>query len=373
VGVYLLDLKTGRQKFIVHADSGAQYANGYLLYLQRQNLMAQRFDSSRQQLVGSAQPLVEQIAYNGNFWSGAVSVSENLLTYMNEVPGVNRLTWFDRNGKEDESIELSGTPYIVYLSPDGTRAATQIGEANGRSEIRTFDLTRGGETKITPGVAAGDPIWTPDGKQITYVAVATHQIVNRASSGMGEPRVVVSVSGRLAPTSWSPDGKRLLYMNFNLGNGPRTYVHEDGREDYPLLKSDMENGEAQFSPDGKWIAFASHQTDRYEIYVVPFPSTSTQYQVSLQGGAQPRWSSDGKQLYFVAGDRHMMTVEVTASGETLKLGPPKPLFQTRIVRVFEGYTQFDVSPDGKRFLINTLANQNQQPIMVFSNWAEKLK
>ena len=271
VGVYLLDLKTGKQSFVVNADSPAQYAAGYLVFLRQQNLMAQRFDASQQKLLGSAQPVGEHIAYNGNFWAGAVSASGNLLAYMRERVGVSRLTWFDRTGREGDSIAINRTPNLVSLSPDGTRVATQIAEANGRNEICTFDLTRGGETRVTPGVAARVPIWTPDGRQITYLAMGENQIVSRASSGMGESKTIVSITGRLVPTSWSRDGKVLLYMNFNSGNGPHIYVHEDGKEDRLLLKTDATNGVAQFSPDGKWVAFSSNQTDRSEIYIVPFP------------------------------------------------------------------------------------------------------
>jgi hypothetical protein len=198
---------------------------------------------------------------------------------------------------------------------------------------------------------------------ITYLrGTVGGQIVSKPSNGLGEPSVVVSTAGRMAPTSWSGDGKE-----------PRTWVHETGSNDRPLLQNDAVMGESQFSRDGKWVAHGADETGQYEVYVAPFPSISSQYQVSLQGGTQPRWSRDGKRLYFIAGDKRLMVVNVFTNGDSLKLGPPRALFQTRIIKVFEAYVQYDVSPNEQRFLINTRNDDDQQPLNVFANWAEELK
>ena len=208
VGVYVLDVRTGKQSYLVHADSGAQFANGYLLYLQQQNLIARRFDPSSAKLIGNPQPLVKGVAYNGNFWFGAFSSADSLIAYQTSNPIVSRLTWFDLTGKAGDCVPMNGSPYVMSLSPDGSKVAAAVGEPNGRFDIRVYDLTRGGETRITADGASYNPIWTPDGKMITYLSgTVGDQIVNKPSNGLGEHAVVASISDRMAPTSWSPDDR----------------------------------------------------------------------------------------------------------------------------------------------------------------------
>jgi serine/threonine protein kinase len=380
-GIYLLDLKTGATKFLVHSDSGAKVANGYLFYALQQNLVAQKL-SPDGRILGSPQPIAEQVQYDANHWLAGFSVSDRLLAWTN-APGItSRLAWFNRDGKEIGTVDVKGSPSVVSLSPDGTKVATSVGQPSGDTEVWVYDLVRGGETRLTFGNGvAFDPIWTRDGQAVTYIlaergrSAGNNEIVSKPSTGLGAESVVIAHAYRVAPNSWSPDGRHLLYMNFAGGKGPRLWVHDIGPNpgDHPLFQADLNVGEARFSPDGKWIAYASSENGHYEIYVIPYPSLSTRYSISNVEAAQSVWARDGRQLYFIAADGRLMSVSVAENADGLQIGPPRALFQTNITQAFEAYTQFDVSPDGSRFLINTRVEHERQPIQILDNWISELK
>ena len=186
------------------------------------------------------------------------------------------------------------------------------------------------------------------------------------------------MGARAVPNGISPDGKSLVYMNFVNGVTPRLWVHpfapgKPDARDYPLLGTNFAEAHAQFSPDGRWLAYLSTETGRQQIYVVPFPSLSSKVQISTDGGVQPRWRRDGKEIYYIAPDGKLMAVSVGVSGNFLKPDPPKTLFQTRIVTSVAGYHQYDATADGQKFLINSSLDRNPEPITLYANWTAGLK
>ncbi len=374
-GIYLLDLKTGRTEYLTRSDSGAQYANGYLFYTLQQNLVAQEIGRG-DRIVGAPHPIAEQVQYDANEWHAGFSVSDRLIAWATAPSMTSRLAWYNRDGKEIGTVNVKGSPYVVSLSPDGTKVATSVGQLGGDADVWVYDLVHGGETRLTFGNNFGfSPIWTPDGQAVTYISAERDaggdEIVSKPSTGLGTEAVVVAHASRVVPNAWSPDGRHLLYMNFDGGKGPRLWVHDMGSNpsDHPLLQTDSSAGEARFSPDGKWIAYSSG----YEVYVVPYPSLSTRYAISSGKAAQPVWARDGRQLYFIAADGTLMSASLTERADGLQVGQPRALFQTNIIQVVEAYTQFDVSPDGSRFLINTRIEHDRQPISIIENWISGLK
>jgi len=374
-GLYLLDLKTGRTSYLTHSDSGAQYAKGYLFYALQHNLVAQRLGTDGR-ILDAPQPVAEQVRNDANQWHAGFSVSDRLIAWAMAPNLTSRLTWFNRDGKEIGNVDVKGSPYVVSLSPDGRKVATSVGQPGGDADVWVYDLVHGGETRLTFGNNVGfAPIWTPDGQAVTYISTerdaAGNEIVSKPSTGLGTEAVVVAHASRVVPNSWSPDGRHLLYMNFAGGRGPRLWVHDIGSNpsDHPLLHTDLSAGEARFSPDGKWIAY----TSGYEVYVVPYPSLSTRYAIWSGEAAQPVWARDGRQLYFIAADGTLMSASVMEKSDGLQVGAPRALFQTNIIQVIEAYTQFDVSPDGSRFLINTRVEHDRQPISIIENWFSGLK
>ena len=185
-------------------------------------------------------------------------------------------------------------------------------------------------------------------------------------------------TGAVAPNSISPDGKFLVYAMFANSARTRLWIHALGPEkpdmkDYPLLRTNFQEDDAQFSPDGHWLAYTSEETDKEEIDVVPFPGLSSKLQISTAGGSQPRWPREGKEIYYIAPDGKMMAVAVELSGDPFKADSPKALFQTRSVAVTHTIHQYDVTADGQKFLMNLdTPTKGQRSITLVSNWTALL-
>jgi Tol biopolymer transport system component len=378
-GIYFYDRKTGKQARLLLTDSGAQYANGYLFYLRQQNLMAQPFDPGSGTLSGSPVPLAEGVAYNSDRWSGAFAVSSSgVLGYLNGTGQQSQLVWSGRDGKEQERLGHPGNYSGVALSPDGQRVAVGVGDPNSSNhDIWIYELERGTLTRLTfEGAQAAYPVWTHDGKMIAYYSNRHGgDVYAKASSGLGGEQKLVESDDLKYPTDWTPDGSLLLYMNFAGGKGPRLWIHQTAPEkkDYPLLGTNFTEENGRFSPDGHWLAYVSEETGKDEIFVVPFPGLSSKWQISTAGGEQAVWRSDGKQLFYMAPDRKLMAVGLDTAGGNFKAGLPQVLFASSVTNIHHSYRQYDVSHDGQRFIINTRAEQNSEPITLYANWERELK
>jgi serine/threonine protein kinase len=377
-GLYFFDRKTGKQIRVLHAESGAQYANGYLFYLRQQNLIAQRFDPSYGTFSGPPVPIAEAVEYNPERWIGAFTASSSGLGYLTGAGQQSQLTWFGRDGKEQGKLGHPGTYDGASISPDGQRVATNLKEPNGStSDIWIYELVRGTATRLTfEGVQAQMPVWTHDGKTIAYNTNRNGgDLYAKVSSGLGAEEDLVKSDDFKIPTDWTSDGRLLLYLNFAGGKGPRLWVHQTSPEkkDYPLLHTNFAEEQARFSPDDRWLAYQSDETGKDEIFVVPFPSLSSKWQVSTNGGEQVIWRRDGKELFYMAPDRKLMALAVDTTGGTFKPGLPRELFTTSVTSVHHVFRQFDVTPDGRKFIINTALEQNLEPITVYANWEAALK
>jgi len=378
-GLYFYDRKTGKQIRLMPSDSAAQYANGYLFYLRQQNLMAQPFNPSSGTLSGPPVPVAEAVEYNPDRWIGALTVSSSgVLGYLSGVGKQSQLAWYGRDGKEQGKLGGPGSYDVVSISPDGQRVATDLGQPNGPSrDIWIYELARSTATRLTfEGAQAEVPVWTHDGKTIAYTTNRHGgDIYAKASSGLGGEVMVVESNDFKIPNDWTPDGGLLVYMNFTGGKGPRLWVHPTAPEkkDYPLLSTNFAEENARFSPDGRWLAYVSEETGKDEIFVVPFPSLSSKWQVSTAGGEQLTWRRDGKELFYVAPNRKLMAVAVDTAGGTFKAGLPRELFTTLIPSPHHVSPQYSATSDGQRFIINTRLEQSLEPITLYANWERELK
>jgi serine/threonine protein kinase len=372
-GVYLLDLKSKKHTRLLRTHSAAQYANGFLFYLEQGNLLAQLFDPSTLKLSGTAVPFAEEVA-SGGVGLGAFSVSaRGLLAYQTGGPVLSQLLWYKRDGTEAGRVGDPGVFSVLSISPDGKQVATSRGDAAGAArDIWLYDLATGTPTRFTfDAKQAASPLWTRDGSRVIFQnAQMGGYIYSKLSTGGGAPDVVEHCTGMVAPTDVTPDGKSLLYLDFSGGEGARLMIHptEAGKADYPLLQENFDQGEAHFSPDGHWLAYVSEETGEHELYLMPFPSQTGKWQVSAAGGNQPRWRKDGREIYYIAPDGKMMAASVELSANNAKVSAPVALFQTRIVNVSHAYTQYDVTGDGQRFLINSRFDPGAEPIFVYANW-----
>jgi Tol biopolymer transport system component len=229
-------------------------------------------------------------------------------------------------------------------------------------------------------MGANYPIWSRDGaKMIYWDGEGGGGIYTKPVSGLGGPELLKKEALPVAPSSISADSKLLVYVTAPGSARQRLWIHELAPEksdtkDYPLLGTNFLESNAQFSPDGSWLAYSSDDTGRLEIYVVPFPSLSSKTPISTSGGRFPRWRRDGREMFYVAPDGNMMAVALDASGNSPNPSTPKPLFPTRLVTIGSSDYQYDVTADGQRFLINSPpAEQDSEPITLYVNWMAALQ
>jgi serine/threonine protein kinase len=403
-GIYIgsLDAKPEQQSFNrmlatpvmgVYAPS-PEPGMGRLLFMHEGSLLAQPFDERRLELAGEPVLLANQVATF--LLSGSFSASSSgILTYRpaKTGPGFSELTWFDRQGKE---MGTAGGPgayayFDLALSPDARRVATTRSDltvAGSEEGIWLLDLARGVSARFTFDPAPdSSPVWSPDGSYIAFAAsrAGGTGIYKKASNGAGKEQLLLAATGDpMVPNDWSRDGRSLLYTRQDSRTKADLWVlalTTDGTPagaPTPFANTEFSENQGQFSPDGHWIAYTSDESGRAEIYVQPFPAPAgggSKTQVSSGGGNQPRWRRDGKELFYLSPDGKLMAVNVTG-GPIFKAGVPESLFQALVVcgrrEAVSDVLRWDVTPDGKRFLIDT-AKAPSEPLTVVLNWTAELK
>jgi Tol biopolymer transport system component len=378
----------GKSRFLMmNLDSPGLYAptregKAYLLYLLRGQLMAQPFDTATAAFSGDPESLAEGLQPGPSF-----SVSKNgVLVFRRSRGGRAQLAWFDREGK---ALGTSGDAGIISypkISPDQDLVVFSQSDGMSPNTIWVFDRERGYATRLTLGPdSAVNPVWSPDGSRIAYLARRSNEsmVIERPASGIGKETVLYRFTGTIyLPQNWSHDGRWLLLADFQglfylLPMGPEGL----GGERKPVAFAESPSGgrHPSFSPDGHWLLYSSTQTGGREVFVermpeqIGGPAAGTKRQVSIAGGALPIWRADGKEIFYLAADGKMMSVSVDAGPASLKLGLPKPLFQTRLEFDSVG-KPYDVSADGARFLLaQPLEESASVPITVIVNWPELLK
>jgi Tol biopolymer transport system component len=287
------------------------------------------------------------------------------------------LTWFERSGKPTGTVGVPEVFNNVRLSPDGHRVAVDQIHADGRhTDIWILEPARGATTRLTFDPSSHQtPIWSPDGRQILFFSnrkLGIHLDLKNADGSGSEENVADLDAGSVGNAwDWSRDGKYVLVRKSN----ELWYLPWPKRVAKPLMQAKWTVQNAQFSPDGRWMAYASNETESMEIYVSPFPGANGKWQVSSGGGHEPRWRQDGKELFYVSAEGKMMavTVKTAASFET---GSPVALFQTHRRQPVSAQDVFsyDVTADGQKFLVITKMDEaNTAPLSVLLNWASDIE
>jgi serine/threonine protein kinase/dipeptidyl aminopeptidase/acylaminoacyl peptidase len=388
-------LDGGESKPVTEAGSNALYAQGYLLFLREGTLMTQPFDPKRLVTTGEAAPVAEQIQRVLNTGTvGVFSVSEmGMLTYRSGAGfGGLHLTWFDRSGKQGVTVGEPADIFAFNFSPDRKSLAAAIQETSNVSvNIWTYDVSRGLRTRLTFDPANdNNPVWSPDGRSIVFRSnrKGHFDLYRKSANGAGSEELLYADNLEKSPTSWSTDGKFLLYLT---GVVRSAFVGAGGdlwalpltpqRPGEPLKPFLLSQGpfnafDAQFSPDSRWIAYVSNESQRAEIYVTPFPPLASgvggKRQVSAAGGILPRWRQDGKEIFYMGPDGQLMAAEIEAKGGGLEVGQVRPLF--RAIGVMQSNPLYDVSADGQHFLLRTYPEQKSgDPLTLVQNWTAGLK
>jgi Tol biopolymer transport system component len=345
----------------------------WLLYLRDSALMAQEFDERTGTVRGSPNLLLDRIGHLGTSVhrvSAGVS-PQGVLAYQalawNSATG--GLVWFDRSGKRLSQLPPESTGFGPSLSPDGRLLAIQRGSDAG-ADVWLVDLARQAATRFTlpkDGVttrAIRFPLWSPDGERLAY-GCAGGGVCVKDANGIGR-QLQLSSQPAITPLAWSPDGGQILYREDATNR--LAWLRLDGQPaaPFPLEIDGMISG-VHFSPDGKYLAFASSESGREEVYVEAMPPGVGKWQVSVDGGEQPTWRRDGRELFFLAPDAKMMAVDIGA-GQQFSPGIPHALFQSQAT-ASQFVRNYDVTPDGQRFIV-ALATSDlaDQPITVVLNW-----
>jgi Tol biopolymer transport system component len=370
-----LDGKENRE--ILPASSNVAYASGHLLYTREGALVAQPFDPRGLRVQGDAVPVVEGVSYDYLYSHAVFSVSEDgILVYQAGGEADTRLAWLDRGGKTLGFVDEASFYASPRLSPDGKRIAVAISEPNAsKANIWIYDVERGTRSRFTFAPARETfPVWSPDGVWLVYGSSARGPfgLYRKRSDGTGPEELLLQTQNSTLPSSFSPDGNLLAFDAFGGPQRAKTGILilplTGDRKPYAFLQTPANAGNAQFSPDGKWIAYVSDESGRSEVYVTGFPRPEGKWQVSSAGGQQPRWTRDGKELFYLEGRNGLMVVDMKTEGG-FQAGQPRKLFPVR--PLFGGL--YDLAPDG-RILVNTpQGEQATEPITVILNWTSDLK
>jgi dipeptidyl aminopeptidase/acylaminoacyl peptidase len=350
-------------------------ATGHLLFAREGTLFAVRFDLDQLALADRPFPVAQQVIVDGGTSLAALSASEAGPIIYRAGRQNDRLVWIDRSGREMELVEDADSPLNApALSPDGRRVV--VGRnIDSNWDLWLIEIARGVRTRLTSDPAVDlFAVWSPDGDRIAFFST-------RKGGGI-YTKSLTGTAGEDAffdfglPQDWSSDGRFLLYLAGTPTTGDDLWALPvvGDRTPLPVAQSRFNEGDGRFSPDGRWIAYASDESGRSEIYIQPFPGPGDKTQVSTAGGAQPRWRADGRELFYIALDAQLMAVpmQLPSTERAITAGPPVPLFVTHIGGAIQrgrsNYSQYVVARDGQRYLMKTVS-EDTPPISVILNWA----
>jgi Tol biopolymer transport system component/predicted Ser/Thr protein kinase len=377
-GIYLSSLDSpGSKQLLVRADRRGMYASGAVLFLRGANLMAQKVDLKQGKASGEPIPVAEQISVDDR-WTGAFSVSDDgKLAFQAGGSSGYALTWYDRTGKPG-GVVANGLFSVTRLSPDGKRVAASIVDPIvGTVDIWLYDLVRNVKTRFTFDPADDDdPVWSPDGSTIVFDSgrKGPSNLYQKPANGAHPEEPLYEDKAVKFPTSWSSDGKYVLFDRTEPQGKTKTDLWAlplaGDHKPFAFLETEFNESLGEFSPDSKWVAYVSDESGRDEIYAASFPTPGGRFQISANGGSNPKWRSDGKELFYLDSTNKLVAVSIAAKGDSLEIGAPQTLFQTRVWA--RGYF-LSSAGDGKRFLIVENPQLNSSNLTLVMNWDAALE
>jgi eukaryotic-like serine/threonine-protein kinase len=378
-GVFVGTLNENNTQHLFDADSAAVFAPpGDLLFIRQGTLFAVAFDADRLQVTGNPTAVAGDMSVSQPLGLASISTSSRgAIAYRTgSAGGLRQFVWVDRSGN---LIGRVGDPVSGMLapemSPDGRFVAVHRAVV-GNSDIWILDVQRGVISRFTS--SSGQeyyPVWSPDGRTVFFNSGG--DIHEKSRDATSAEQLVKKLERAASPTDLSRDGEYLLCLLAEPAPHSDLWAVPMKSEEKPfaVAATPADERDGKFAPNGKWIAYQSDESGRYEIYVQRFPGPGGRVQISKNGGAMVRWRSDGKELFYIALDGRLMAVPIrmSADGSSLDAGAPEPLFPTRVGGALQGnsWAQYIPSLDGRRFLMNTLVEEAAAPITVVLNWRPK--
>ena len=367
--IYYASVDGHENRLLLHAQSNGVYAAGYLLYARGSELLAQSFDPSSGTLSGESRIVAKGVMNDATTWHVAASASaDGILVYATGGSNDLQLVWVDRTGRQI-AVAAEAVPNlgVAALSPQGDRVALEIDA--GIADIWALDLARGVRTRLTFGpVANTTPVWSPDGKWIAYVSNRDGHVklFRKPSDGSGVEEALADTGDQTYADQWTRDGKNIL---FQTGSGYDSTIWalslQGERKARLVQKGAMQ---AQLSPDARWLAYTSVESGGFQVYVVGFEGAQGRWQVSSKSGTDPKWSADGRELYYLDSTFNLWAVPVKSTGDSLQFGTPQTLVTTwSAPNVF-----YSVSADGKRVLLDKTRLDVGQSLTVVSDFRADL-
>jgi Tol biopolymer transport system component len=384
-GIYVGSLDGSAPSRLLPDESSAEYVagdsgkTGLLLFRREGSLMAVPFDPLAARSTGEAFPIAERIGITANTNHAAFSVSGNgILAYSSASLGseLREMSWIDRTGKRTPIGDPAGIA-VAAISPDGKRVVFSklAEESRDTADLWMLDVARGVSSRFTfrPGISA-DPVWSPDGSRIVF-SFDNNSIYQKPANGAGDEKLLNGGGVNSRPEDWSPDGRMLVYEDFGRSTAQDLWLLplEGDRKPRPYLVTPFDERDAQFSPDGRWMAYASNESGLLQVYVQSIPAGGSKFQVSIAGGSQPRWRRDGKELFYISADSKLMAVELKINN-TFEAGPPKALFDMDLgAATAAGRWKYQPAADGQRFLVLSNDRSASPLVTVVLNWQAGLR
>ncbi len=396
VAIYAGALDSAERKLVLKSQFMVYFAPpDHLFWVSDGALMVQRFDVDALELQGTPIQIAEGVSGTLNGRIGITVSDTGVLVHRPAAGGLeadSQLVWLDRSGQQLGSIGMPSTYRGIELSPDDRQVAVHREERQAGGDLWLLDLVRGSTARLTlDATHSMSPVWSPDGRRIVFSRqVGTSwRLYERESSGVGTERQLYESKSFLTPLSILPDGQSVVIRLVNGASQGDFFVMRlsDAQSASPYLQIPFNLTYGQLSPDARWMAYSSIESGRNEIYVQSFPSPSTRYAVSTDGGIQPRWRRDGRELFYLhapqgsASQQAMMSVTLEPAGAGLKFGVPAALFDAYAASSLHGglpmVFQYAVSSDGNRFLVaRQLGAENaapgETPLTVVLNWTSLL-
>ena len=353
----------------------ARYASpGHLIFFREATLLAQAFDETRLVTTGGRTVLAEDV---DSFWFGTAdwghfSTSPNLLLYTSRLTRSSmQLAWVDRGGKRLEEVGKPARYGQVLLSPDQQRVAVEVADADARTDIWVIELARGVASRITFDPADDlDPVWAPSSRELAYAVWRADRwdVFRKSVHGNTPATELLRSPAPVFVKSWSADAKSLVYVKLENEEYSVWVLQPDGdAKPEELFRSSFRIEQPQLSPDGRWLSYLSNESGSFEVYIQPFLGPGERVRVSTDGGGQPLWRRDGKELYYLSPDGRLMAVELKAVSGRLEVGRPAALFP--LGRFASDYFDYAPSADGQRFLVKLpVGNESGRSIHAIVNW-----